>query len=311
MVVLLHTNKNCLKKAEGHVAKANEIDIWYETFGDEKNKPLLLIMGGCCQGVLWHRQFCENLAAEGFYVIRYDHRDSGLSSCFNYETNPYGLMDMAKDAVGLLDAIGIPKTHLFGVSVGAFLAEIMAGYFAHRVSSLLLLGSTCDIRSMNLAYAGKPLEKNAILSPPKQKYLDLMFDFMKHSPQTHEEKLAQRIEGWNQLSGHVFPLDAKINREMQEEFLARLRYPQGILNHITMLNTFQSEELVRLAPLKIQTPTVILHGSEDSVFPLDHGEALSKQIKNSEYIPVEGMGHIPSNQFYDLYIEILKQQSAA
>lgn len=304
----MRAKENCLKKTKGQITKANEIDIWYETFGEEKNKPLLLIMGGCCQGVLWHRQFCESLVNEGFYVIRYDHRDSGLSSCFDYETNPYGLMDMAKDAVGLLDAIGIQKTHIFGVSLGAFLGEIMAGYFAHRVTSLLLLGSTCEIRSMNLAYAGKPLEKNAILPPPKQKYLDWMFDFMKHSPQSHEEKLAQRIEGWNQLSGHVFPLDAMVNREIQEEFLARLRYSKGILNHITMLNTFQSEELIRLAPSKIQTPTVILHGSEDPIFPPDHGYALSKEIKNSEYIPVEGMGHIPSDQFYDFYIKILKQQ---
>lgn len=305
----MHERKNYFKKTQGQIVKANGIDIWYETFGDPKNKPLLLIMGGCCQGVLWHRQFCENLANEGFYVIRYDHRDSGLSSCFDYETNPYDLMDMAKDAVGLLDAIGIQKTHLFGVSLGAFLAEIMAVFFVERAISLLLLGSSCEIRSMNLAYAGKQLEKNVILSPPKQNYLDWMFEFMKHSPQTYEEKLAQRIEGWNLLSGPVFPLDSKINREIQQEFLARLRYPQGILNHITMINTSLSEELIRVVPSKIQIPTVILHGSEDPIFPPDHGYALSKEIKNSKYIPVKGMGHIPSNQFYDLYIKTLKQQS--
>lgn len=305
----MHAEENCLKKTQGLIAKANEIDIWYETFGDKKNKPLLLIMGGCCQGVLWPRQFCESLASEGFYVIRYDHRDSGLSTCFDFEINPYVLMDMARDAIELLDAIGIQKTQVFGVSLGAFLAEIMAGNFAHRVTSLLLLGSTCDIRPMNLAFAGKPIEENAILSPPKQKYLDWMFEFMKLSPQTHEEKLAQRIEGWNQLSGHVFPIDAKINREIQEEFITRLLYPQSILNHITMLNTIQSEESIRLAPSKIQTPTVILHGSEDPILPPDHGYALSKQIKKSEYIFVEGMGHVPSDHFYDLYIKILKKQS--
>lgn len=307
----MHTKDNCLKKTQGQIAKANQIDIWHETFGDEKNKPLLLIMGGCCQGVLWHRQFCEILAGEGFYVIRYDHRDSGLSTCFDFEKNPYDLMDMTKDAVGLLDAIGIQKTHIFGVSLGGWLAEIMAGYFSQRVASILVMGSTCEIRPMNLTYAGKPLEKSDILPPPNQKYLDWMIEFMKQSPQTHEEKLAQRIEGWNQLNGHVFPLDAKINREIQEEFLARLRYPQGILNHIAMLNTVQTEELIRLVPSKIQTPTVILHGSEDPLVPPVHGYALSRKIKNSEYIPVEGMGHVPSDHFYDLYIKILKQQSVS
>lgn len=305
----MYKDGNCLKKRKGHIAKANEIDIWYETFGNEKGKPLLLIMGGCCQGVLWHKQFCEKLADEGFYVIRYDHRDAGLSTCFDFEKKPYGLMDMAKDAVELLDFIGIEKAHLFGVSLGGLLAEIMAAYFSQRVASALIMSSTCEMRPMNRAYAGKSQDKNDILPPPNSKYLDWMFKFMKHSPETHEEKLNQRIEGWNHLSGEVFPLDAKINREIQEEFLVRLRYPQGILNHIAMLNTVQTEKLTRLIPSKIKIPTVILHGSEDPLFPLEHGDALSKKIKNAEYLPVKGMGHVPSDHFYDLYIQILKRQS--
>lgn len=296
-------------KAEGQVAKVNDIDIWYETFGDKTNKPLLLIMGGCCQGVLWHREFCERLAGEGFYVIRYDHRDSGLSTCFDFEHESYDLMDMAKDAVSLLDVMQIEKTHVFGVSLGAFIAEILAGYFSRRVASILLLGSTCEIGPMNLAYAGKSPPDNAIFAPPKKKYLDWMRTFMKQPPHTHEEQVAQRMEGWNQLSGYEFPLDGKINREIQEEFLARLRHPQGILNHITMLNTKQSEEWIRLVPSKIQISTVILHGSEDPIFPPDHGYALSHKIKNADYHLVSGMGHVPSDHFYNLYINVLKQQT--
>ena len=136
------------------IARINAIDVWYETFG-KKEIGASTIMGGCCQGVLWP-VFCERLAHEGFYVIRYDHRDAGLSTCVDFEENPYDLMDMAKDAVGILDAANIEKAHLFGVSLGAFLAEIMAGYFPERVHSILLMGSSCDIRPMNLAYAGLP-----------------------------------------------------------------------------------------------------------------------------------------------------------
>lgn len=302
----MHSQKTYSSRAQGQVAKVHEIDIWYETFGDKKNKPLLLIMGGCCQGVLWHKDFCTSLANEGFYVIRYDHRDSGLSTCFDFKKNPYDLMDMAKDAVGLLDHLKIEKAQLFGVSMGALIAEIMSGYFSHKVTSILLLGSTCEVRPMNLAYAGKEPGKGIQLSPPKQKYLDWMREFMKQTPQTYEEKLAHRMEGWNQLSGDKFPLDANINREIQQEFLARLRYPQGILNHIEMFNNSQSEALIRLIPSKIQTPTMILHGSEDPIFPPDHGLALSRQIQHSEYFLVEGMGHIPSDHFYDFYIKCLK-----
>lgn len=309
MVINMHSKQSFFKRFQGQVTKVNGIDIWYETFGIKKNKPLLLIMGGCCQGVLWHKEFCDSLASEGFYVIRYDHRDTGLSSCFDFKKKPYDLMDMAKDAVSLLDAIGVEKAHVFGVSLGAFIAEIMAGFFSHRVNSILLLGSSCEIRPMNLAYAGKSQEESAIFSPPKQKYLNWMREFMKEPPQTFEEKVCQRIEGWNQLNGYEYPLDGKINREIQEEFLTRLRNPKVILNHIFVLNNLKSEMLIRYIPSKIKTPAVILHGSEDPIFPYDHGLALSQKIQNSEYIFIEGMGHIPSDHFYDLYIKVLKEQA--
>lgn len=295
--------------SQGQIAKVQEVDIWYEAFGNKGNPTLLLIMGGCCQGILWPRKFCECLASNGFYVIRYDHRDSGLSTCFDFNTNPYSLMDMTQDAVGVLDAAGIEKAHLFGVSLGGFLAELMAAYYPERVNSILLFGSTCELRPMNLAYACLPPEKTAIYSPPAQEYLSWMQEFMKLTPPTEEEKLAQRIDGWNKLNGQKFPLDERVNREIHQEFLSRLRFPQGILNHIAMLNSRQSEDLLRTAPSKIRIPTVILQGSEDPIFPPDHGAGLAQKIQHSKYILVEGMGHVPSNHFYDLYIRILKEQA--
>lgn len=123
------------------------------------------------------------------------------------------------------------------------------------------------------------------------------------------KRLAQRIDGWNKLNGQKFPLDETINREVHQEFLSRLRYPQGILNHIAMLNTRDSEDLFRSTPSKIRVPTVILQRSEDPIFPPDHGTGLAQIIKHSKYFLVEGMGHVPSDHFYDLYIRILKEQA--
>lgn len=299
-----------LLASQGQIANTNHIDIWYETFGDKKNPTVLLIMGGCCQGVLWPKAFCEQLAEEGFFVIRYDHRDAGLSSCFDFEKQPYEILDMAQDTAALLEALHVEKAHLFGVSLGALLAETLAAYFPEKVHSILLLGSTCDIRPMNLAYAGQSAEANA-LPPPTSSYLNWMIEFMKLSPQTFEEKLANRMEGWNRLNGQKMPLDSVVNREIHEEFLMRLRYPQGIINHIIMLRSEQSEKFVRLVPSKIAIPTVILHGTEDPIFPPAHGERLKQAIKNAEYFLVDGMGHVPSNHFYNFYIEILKRQALA
>src|SRR6185295_10953542 len=108
-----------------------------------------------------------------------------------------------------------------------------------------IMGSSCDIHPMNIAYAGRPSEENSLFSSPKAQYVDWMKEFTKLSPQTESEKLVQRIEGWNQLNGQVFPLDVETNRRIHMEFLSRHHYPQGILNHIAMLRDPRSEELVR------------------------------------------------------------------
>lgn len=294
---------------EGQIAHINQIDIWYEAFGKKEDPAVLLIMGGCCQGVIWDKAFCEKVAQGGFYVIRYDHRDAGLSTCFDFQKNPYDLMDMTEDAVGILDAAGIKKAHLFGVSLGGFIAELMAGHFPERVHTILVMGSSCEIHPMNLTYAGYPPQESSVFSPPSSQYLAWMREFMKLSPQTDEEKLSQRIEGWNRLNGQKIPLNEETSRKIHKAFLARLLYPQGIINHITMLRDERSEVLVRTAPSLVKVPTVILQGSEDPIFPPDHGEALARAIENSEYFLVDGMGHIPNDHFYDFYISILKRQA--
>lgn len=294
---------------QAEIAHVNDIEIWYETFGEKKDPAVLLIMGGCCQGVLWDKAFCERLAHEGFYVIRYDHRDTGLSSCIDFEKNPYDPIDMTKDAVGVLDATGVEKAHLFGISLGGLLSEFMAGYFPERVHSILIMGSTCEIRPMNLAYAGLPLDENIPFSPPAFHYTSFIKEYMKLSAETEEEKLNQRLEGWYRLNGKRLPLNEKANREIHQAFLARLRYPQGLINHLLMMRNEHAETLVRTVASRIKVPTVILQGTEDPIFQPDHGEGLAKAIEHSEYFLVDGMGHVPNQHFYDFYIGILKRQA--
>ena len=113
---------------EDEIAFANGIHICYETFGQKSQPSLLLIIGGCCQGIMWPREFCE-LLAQNFFVIRYDHRDTGYSSCFDFKTGPYTILDLAKDAIGLLDALDVDKAHLCGLSMGGPIAELMAAHY--------------------------------------------------------------------------------------------------------------------------------------------------------------------------------------
>jgi pimeloyl-ACP methyl ester carboxylesterase len=293
------------------MARVNGIDLWYETFGKKQDPAVLLITGAGCQGVLWDLVFCEKLVREGFYVIRYDHRDAGLSTCFDFKKDPYGLIDLAKDAIGLLDMLGIERAHLFGNSMGGFLSEILSVHFPERVLSILLLGTTCEMHPTNRAFARLPSEKRSPLPPPSVEYLEWTFKLMKlmETPITEKEQLELRLEGWKRLNGRGIPLNEKNIREMLRLFIARLRNPQAVFNHITMLQDPRSEALVRTIPDQIKVPTVILQGSEDPVFPPGHGEALSKLIKNAEYHLLEGQGHIPHDHFYETYVDILKRQA--
>ncbi len=291
---------------EGQIAKANNIDIWYETFGQKANPPLLLIMGACSQGILWPTEFCEQLANEGFYVIRYDHRDAGYSTCFNFEKNPYDLLDMAKDAIGLLDYLGIEKTHLCGLSMGGPIAELMSVHFPERVLSLALMATSSDFRPLHLALDGHS-SKEDLLSGPKEHYLRFMVQFIQSIPKNDEEKLEQRLEGWRMLNGSAVPLEEKSNRELQKEFLSRVRHFECITNHI--LANKLSEELIYSVPHEVKVPTVIFLGTEDPIFSSDHGEALAKAIKGSTYVCVKGMGHVPNCKFNSVLIEAIKRNA--
>lgn len=181
------------------MTKSNDIDIWYETFGDKNDPALLLVMGGCSQGVLWPIELCQQFVDNGFYVIRYDNRDTGFSTCFDYQKEPYDLLDMAKDAAGLLDSLGIGKAHVLGFSMGGSISELLSVHFPEHVFTLTLISTSCDFRPLNLAIAGLPPEEGA-LPPPRMSFLVTTHEFLKFSPQTFEEKLEQRIALWNYIT---------------------------------------------------------------------------------------------------------------
>ena len=121
---------------------ANGIDICVETFGERTDPPLLLIAGGASSMDWWEDEFCRRLAAGGRYVIRYDHRDTGRSTCFTAGAPPYSTQDLADDALGLLGALGVTRAHIVGLSLGGGLAQRIAVEHPARVRTLTLM-STC------------------------------------------------------------------------------------------------------------------------------------------------------------------------
>lgn len=290
----------------GQIAKVNDKEIWYETFGEKKDRALLLIMGALCQGILWPTEFCEKLAKEGFYVIRYDHRDSGFSTCGDFEKEPYDLLDMAKDGVGLLNYLKIDKAHICGLSMGGPLAELMAVHFEDRVETITLMATSPDFRPSSLGYDGL-YPKDIALSRPKDVYLVWMQRFLKTPPQTFEEQLDGRVECWSILNGSVVPFEEERYREIHHEFLSRLKHPESLTNHLSAIK--RSFDMIQTIPSMVKVPTLIIHGSEDPIFPPDHCDALSKLIPHAKYLFVEGLGHVLNCHFYDLIIKEIKHHS--
>lgn len=289
------------------IANTNQVNIWYETFGNHDHPTFLLIMGGCSQGILWPTEFCEMLAQLGFFVIRYDHRDVGLSTQFNFETQPYTLLEMANDAVALLDHLKVKLVHLLGLSLGGPIAELISTRYPDQVLTLTLMATSCDFRPMNLAYAGLPEEDHYPLSRTKDIYLDWMKNFIKESPTELEAQLNQRLDCWRILNGFSVPFEEDLYRGLHLQFLQRQTNLESPKNHVLVCQN--SERLVHAIPNQVNVPTLIFHGSEDPIFPQDHGLALAAAIPHAQYRLVEGMGHVINQHFYSLILRELIQHT--
>ncbi|WP_433960357.1 alpha/beta fold hydrolase, partial [Bradyrhizobium guangdongense] len=185
--------------------RANGIDICYEIFGNDNAEPLLLIMGLGAQMIHWDDGFCEQLAARGFRVIRFDNRDIGKSSHLTggKRLTPlellklrflripvaatYKLIDMAKDTIGLMDALGIKSAHLVGASMGGMIAQEVALSFPHRVRSLTSIMSTTG---------------NPRIPPPTREAAAML---MAPPPRSKEEFIIRFGQTWRVLRAGSFP----------------------------------------------------------------------------------------------------------
>ena len=269
-------------------AKANNIEIEYETFGDPSSKPLLLIMGIGAQMIRWEKEFCEVLAEKGFYVIRFDNRDVGLSTKLHEAGEPdimkvmmklakgekiesaYTLDDMADDAVGLLSALGIDKAHICGASMGGGIAQILAYRHPSRVLSLISIMSSTG---------------NPDLPRPKPEILKLMTQ----PPPTEREAIIEaRVNRLRILHGSVFPFDEEKWREFATESYDRSYYRPGYSRQFVAIRATGN---IKSALSSISVPTLVIHGSEDPLVPIDGGKDTAEAIPGAELLIIDGMGH--------------------
>src|SRR5580765_3277312 len=272
-------------------ARANGIELAYDTFGDAAAQPLLLIMGLGTQMIAWDEVFCERLAARGYRVIRFDNRDIGLSTKFNdagvpdigkmlglamagQDTSavkvPYTLADMAQDAVGLLDALGIANAHVVGASMGGAIAQEIALRHPKRVRTLVSI----------MATSGAPG-----LPPPKPDALALL---MAPAPTDRAGYLERYLRMMKILRAGEFPDEEALDPARGARAYDRGLNPAGYARQLAAIIASGSRQQ-RLAGLR--TPTLVIHGDADPLVPIECGVDVARSVPDARMLTIEGMGH--------------------
>jgi proline iminopeptidase len=269
--------------------QANGLTFEYESLGNPADPPLLLIMGLGMQLVAWPDGFCEKLAARGFHVIRFDNRDIGLSTALDhlgvpniaweyvkYQMHlplraPYLIDDMATDTAALIDALGLAPVHVVGASMGGMIAQNLAARFPQKVRTLTSIMSSTGNRRLpkpTLAAMG------AIMMPPAK-------------PGDIEGGTRRMVKVFRRIGGRVQDADADL-WALCERHVRRSGRAAGMARQLLAVAASGN----RTALIQgITAPTLVLHGSDDPLLPLRHGEETARVIPGAKLTVIDGMGH--------------------
>jgi pimeloyl-ACP methyl ester carboxylesterase len=269
-------------------ANANGIELEYDSFGSPGDPALLLVMGLGAQMILWDEEFCEALAERGHRVVRFDNRDVGLSTKLDAAGTPsplevmqrvtrgetpqvpYRLGDMADDAAGLLDALGIAHAHVVGASMGGMIAQTLAIRHRGRVASLTSIMSTTGDPSLPTA---KPEAMARLVIPP---------------PGEREAYVDHVVETARLIGGTGFPFDEPRIRERTARGFDRSFHPAGAARQLAAIVASGS----RAGALReVDVPALVIHGSDDPLVPVEGGYDTHRCLAGSELLVIEGMGH--------------------
>jgi len=266
---------------------AGPLRLWTERTGSPDDPAVLLIVGSSAQAFTCPDALVARLVEHGLQVIRYDHRDTGLSSVVDYDRHPYGLADLAADAVAILDAYGLTTAHIAGASMGGMIAQWLGVHEPARVRSLTLLSTTPMGYNpgpiWQRALAGQPADP-ADLPPPTEPILRHTLESEDTSPGVDSDVAIFRV-----MNGDGRPFDEPATRAMLERCWARTTDPAAAANHLQAGMRMTPD---RFAPLsKITAPTTILHGDHDPIYVPAHAEALAAAIPHARLHIVPGMGH--------------------
>ncbi len=272
---------------------ASGIEICYQTFGDPDADPLLLVMGLGGPMNWWDTQLCTLLAERGFFVIRYDNRDTGRSSRGTRRVQraelvraflgrpvdpPYSIGDLADDALGLLDHLGIASAHVMGASMGGMIAQTMAITHPERVRSLTSIMSTTGRRTVGWQSPALLPTLIAKRGPDRAAYI----------------AGSQRV--WRLIGSPGFPLDADDLERRANETFDRGVSRSGVVRQMLAVLT-QPDRTAQLR--KLSMPTLVIHGLADRMVHVSGGRSTAMAVPGSELLLIDAMGHDFPKPLYD------------
>jgi pimeloyl-ACP methyl ester carboxylesterase len=289
--------------------KANGITIEVEQHGSPEHPAVLLVMGLGMQLIAWPPTVIEPLVNAGFRVITFDNRDIGLSQHFDDAgkpnllwaalkkklgwkiESPYSLQDMARDSLGVLDALSVSKAHLVGVSMGGMIAQRLALLAPERALSLTSIMSSSGASGLPEA---RPAVLRALLSRPKSESV--------------EHIVAHYVKLFAVIGSPAFPIEPQLLRDRIRSGIERSYHPDGTQRQMVAI----ASDITRHTKLaRMTSPTLVLHGLADVLVPQEHGRDTAKRIPGARFIGIEGMGHdlAPGAvaQFLPHLLEHLKQ----
>lgn len=281
--------------------EANGIFVEYEWHGPDGGDVILLVRGLGSQLVAWPRELIQGLADAGYRVLLMDNRDAGLSQWFRdagvpsieaaFAANargeeaevPYFLDDMALDCVGLLDALGVERAHILGISMGGMIAQILGARHGDRVKGLIPIMTT----------SGNPDFAPPTPTEPEPPFPDAAKD---------DEIVANLIHNQHAQSGSAFPMPEALAQEVAQTSFHRAFNPDGVTRQMASIGAGNNR--TELIP-KIKAPLCVIHGTDDPHFSVEAAKDIADRAPNGEFHLIEGMGHNIPPDLVPHWLEII------
>ena len=280
---------------------ARGVELCYQTFGDPDDDPLLLVMGLGGPMNWWDPELCRALARAGFYVVRYDNRDIGRSTLLEGRVRrstlvrafagarvraPYDLRDLAEDAFGLLDHLGLASAHVVGVSMGGMIVQTMAITRPDRVRSMTSIMSTTGKRTVGWQHPS------------------LLPRFLAGRKPGREAYVRGSVAFWTLIGSPGFPQDREEVAKRAGETYDRGVNPHGVMRQMLAVVT-QTGRSERLRGVRV--PTLVIHGTADKMVHVSGGRATAAAVPGAELLLIDGMGHDLPPELFGTFVAAIRR----